>query len=348
VKKLALISWEAGVLAALLVGSWFLAWFIRRLVRQRLVAARATGRPVAGLEMGEAAIPLVRWGLLMAAGALALHLFSVPAPFDHWLRLALQAVFTLIVAMVAGRVVATLFQGWVGLALDASSRQSRATLAPLLANAVQIAFLAIALLLVLQNIGYNVAGLIAGLGIGGVAVALAAKDTLANFFGSISLLADRPFAVGDFIRFDAYEGTVERIGLRSTRVRTPDGALVAVPNEKIASVAVSNVSRRETRRQVINLSLDYSLSADQVRQALGIVRAIVAAHPQTEDAWIYFNDFGESGLNVQMTYWCKQVTPREFLAALEEINLEIKAQLDAAGIGLAIPARAAFSKKQGG
>ncbi len=342
------MSWEAGVLAALLVGSWLLAWSIRRLVRQRLAAARAAGRSVSRLEMAEAAIPILRWGLLMAAGAVALHLFAVPPPFDRWLWLGLQAVFTFIVALVAGHVVGTVLNGWVGLAVDASSRQSRATLAPLLANAVQVAFLAFALLLVLQNIGYNAAGLLAGLGIGGVAVALAAKDTLANLFGSFSILTDRPFAVGDFIRFDTYEGTVERIGLRSTRVRTPDGALVAVPNEKIASVAVSNVSRRETRRQVINLSLEYALSADQVREALDIIRKIVAAHPQTDDAWIYFNDFGESGLNVQMTYWCKQLTPREFLVALEEINLEIKAQLDAAGIGLAFPTRTVILKKDGG
>jgi MscS family membrane protein len=121
-----------------------------------------------------------------------------------------------------------------------------------------------------------------------------------------------------------------------------------VPNERIAAAPVVNVSQRETRRLVMNLGLVYDLTADQVRQALGIVREAFTGHEQTDDVWVFFNEFGESALNIQVTYWCKQVTPREFLQAVEEINLQIKERLDAAGIAMAFPTRTVVLKGGGG
>lgn len=341
-------SWELVAVAALLAFSWAVPWLIGRAMRRRIARMRQSGRRTRFLEMMFAAGPLLRWGLVLAAGGVAVAHFRLPAEVNRWLTFGLQSIFTVLCAWVAGRIVAAALDGWARQASDPDTAQSRATLAPLLANAVKVTFLIVAGLLILQNGGYNVAGLIAGLGIGGVAVALAAKDTLANLFGSLSLLMDRPFAVGDFVRFDTYEGTVERIGLRSTRLRTPEGLVVAVPNERIAAAPVVNVSQRETRRLVMNLGLVYDLTADQVRQALGIVREAFTGHEQTDDVWVFFNEFGESALNIQVTYWCKQVTPREFLQAVEEINLQIKERLDAAGIAMAFPTRTVVLKGGGG
>lgn len=340
-------SWELAAAAGLLLFAWAVPWLAGRAVRRRMETARREGRRTRALEMLAAAGPLLRWGMVLGAGALAVSHFSLPAKVEKWMTFGLQSIFTLLCAWVASRIVAAALNGWARHAADPDTLQSRATLAPLLANGVKVAFLLLAALLILQNGGYNVAGLIAGLGIGGVAVALAAKDTLANLFGSLSLLMDRPFAVGDYVRFDVYEGTVERIGLRSTRLRTPDGLVVAVPNERIASAPVTNVSQRETRRMVMNLGLVYDLTSDEMRKALGIVRDVFAQHEQTEDAWVFFNEFGESALNIQVTYWCKLVTPREFLQAVEEINLEIKSRFEAAGIEMAFPTRTVLLKQQG-
>ena len=124
----------------------------------------------------------------------------------------------------------------------------RGTLAPVLTKACQVFFYLIAVLLVLQNSGYNVAGLLAGLGIGGLAVALAAKETLANLFGSIAVLLDRTFQVGDTIRQGDVTGVVENIGLRSTKVRTPEGYLVSIPNQLITNAPVINMGPAGARR----------------------------------------------------------------------------------------------------
>jgi len=216
-----------------------------------------------------------------------------------------------------------------------------------LARTGQVFLYIIAVLLILQNIGYNVAGLLAGLGIGGLAVALAGKETLANLFGSIAVLMDRPFQVNDLIRLGATEGTVEKIGLRSTRVRTPEGFLVSIPNQNITTSEVVNLSARPTRRQEFTLGLVYNLSADQMREAVQMVRDICAAHPLTADVWAYWTSFGDSSLNIQVIYWSKATGRQQFLAGLEDLNLEIKARFDAAGFGFAFPTRTVVLQREG-
>jgi MscS family membrane protein len=136
----------------------------------------------------------------------------------------------------------TAFAGWARASADPAEARTRDTLAPVLARSCQVFFYLVAVLLVLQNLGYNVAGLLAGLGIGGLAVALAAKETLANLFGSLALLMDRTFQVGDTIKQGDVEGEVVNIGLRSTRVRTKEGYVVSIPNQLITNAAVTNMT----------------------------------------------------------------------------------------------------------
>jgi MscS family membrane protein len=206
-------------------------------------------------------------------------------------------------------------------------------------------FFILAILLILENSGYNVAGLLAGLGIGGLAVALAGKETLANLFGSLTVLIDRPFQVGDVIRLADVEGTVEKIGLRSTQVRTPDGFMVFVPNQNVTTLNVVNLSAREARRQVFVLGLIYDLTAEQMQQAIKLVKDVIVAHPQTEDVWVHWKDFGESSLNIQVTYWSKAMDPKGFLDAIDELNAGIKKAMDAAGFGFAFPTRTVVLQK---
>jgi MscS family membrane protein len=187
-------------------------------------------------------VPLLRWGLLLVAVAVALEMLKLPPPVEEWLGHGVRAALAVLAAFVAGRAVVTAFAGWAGSAADPAEVRTRDTLAPVLARACQVFLYLIAVLLVLQNLGYNVAGLLAGLGIGGLAVALAAKETLANLFGSLALLMDRTFQVGDTIRQGEVEGEVVNIGLRSTRVRTKEGYIVSIPNQLITNAAVTNMT----------------------------------------------------------------------------------------------------------
>jgi MscS family membrane protein len=340
-----IVWWEVGLFAGLLVLAFLGGWFVRRVLRGQLRRAREAGRSSLRIEVLKALVPLVQWGLLIGGVAFGLHQFKLPETLGFWLDTGLQAAFTLLAAYVAGSAVAVSFQHWAAGAHDPQESRTRATLAPVMAKVSSIFIFLLAVLLILQNSGYNAAGLLAGLGIGGLAVALAGKETLANLFGSMAVLMDRPFQVGDFIRLSDVEGTVEKIGLRSTRVRTPDGFLVSIPNQNVTTSDVVNLSARPTRRQVFTLGLVYDLSAGQMREAVGLVREVIVAHPQTADVWVHWKEFGESSLNIQVVYWSKALAMKDFLSALEDLNCGIKERLDAAGFGFAFPTRTVVLEK---
>ncbi len=232
---------EAGLFAGLVLLAWAGGWLLKRVIVSRVRRRRQGGASPGRIEIVQALVPIVRWGLFLGALYVGLQLMKLPKPAAAWVGWALQSAFTLMCAHVATGAARVGFKQWSKRPADPGEARTRSTLAPILAKSCEIFFVTIALLLILQNSGYNVAGLLAGLGIGGLAVALAAKETLANLFGSIAVLLDRTFQVGDNIRQGDTVGTVERIGLRSTRVRTAEGYLVSIPNQIITNVAVTNM-----------------------------------------------------------------------------------------------------------
>lgn len=175
-------------------------------------------------------------------------------------------------------------------------------LIPLIRKTLRFFVLLMGVIIILQNNGYNVASLIAGLGIGGLAVALAAKDTLANFFGSITIFVDKPFRIGDWIKVGNVEGTVEEVGFRSTRIRTFYNSLVSVPNSNIANTDVDNLGLRKYRRLLTTLNLTYSTSPEQMEAFVEGVKAIVKAnkHFRQDFYEVHFNSFGSHSLDVMI------------------------------------------------
>ena len=222
--------------------AWVGSWVLGRLLRGRMERALLSKAPVVGIEVLRTLVPLLRWGLLLAAVAVALHMLKLPPAAEEWLGHGVRAALAVLAAFAASRAAVTAFAGWARASADPAEARTRDTLAPILARSCQVFFYLVAVLLVLQNLGYNVAGLLAGLGIGGLAVALAAKETLANLFGSLALLMDRTFQVGDTIKQGDVEGEVVNIGLRSTRVRTKEGYVVSIPNQLITNAAVTNMT----------------------------------------------------------------------------------------------------------
>src|SRR5262249_34696935 len=158
-------------------------------------------------------------------------------------------------------------------------------------KSIKIFILVIAVLVTSQNLGMNVTGLLASLSIGGLAVGLAAQDTLSNLFGAVAIFADKPFRVGDRIQLDAIDGTVEAIGLRSTRVRNLDGYLVAIPNKNMAGANIINISKRPNIKTVMNIGLTYDCPAQKIERAMEIIEEIYRPHPKTADLLVSFNKF---------------------------------------------------------
>lgn len=215
---------------------------------------------------------------------------------------------------------------------------------PVVRKSLKVFVVVVAVLVTTQNLGMNVTGLLASLSIGGLAIGLAAQDTLSNLFGAIALFADKPFRVGDRIQLDAIDGSVEAIGLRSTRVRNLDGHLVTVPNRTMANASITNVSKRPNIKTVMNVGVTYDTPADKVERAMAIIEEIFKPHPKTADLIISFNKFNDSSLNILVVHWWNSTDFKEYLAGFQKLNLELKRRFDAEGIDFAFPTQTVYVK----
>ena len=201
---------------------------------------------------------------------------------------------------------------------------------------------------IVQEWGYNIGALITGLGIGGVAVALAAKDTLANFFGSIMILIDKPFKVGDFIICNGTEGTVEEIGFRSTRIRTLTRGVVSIPNSTVATTAITNWSLRDRRRIQFTIGLTYSTTREKIQEAVKRIRTMLQKNKgvNQDDIKVYFSEFSASSLDIFINCFAETTDWGEYLAIRHDINLEIMEILEELEIDFAFNSLSVYLEKK--
>ena len=226
-------------------------------------------------------------------------------------------------------------------------------LVPLVRKTMRVFVVVVAALFIAQNIfRWNIGALIAGLGIGGLAFALAAKDMIANLFGSITIFADRPFQIGERIKVSGYDGTVEEVGFRSTKIRARSGHLVTIPNSVIANEAVENVSRRPFLKRVLNVTITYDTPPDKVSRAVEIIREMLDARMEhfAEDKppQAYFSDFNAGSLNIVVYYWFVPPEWWEYLALNHDFNMELLQRYNDEGIEFAFPTQTIYVKQDPG
>jgi len=218
-------------------------------------------------------------------------------------------------------------------------------LLPVIRKTLKIFVAIVAVLVTSQNLGMNVTGLLASLSIGGLAVGLAAQDTLSNLFGAVAIFADKPFRVGDRIQLDSIDGSVEAIGLRSTRVRNLDGFLVSIPNKNMANANIVNVSKRPNIKTVMNIGVTYDMTSSQVERAMQIIHEVYRPHPKTADLLVGFDKFESSSLNILVVHWWNSTDYGEYLSGFQQLNLELKRRFDAEGISFAFPSQTVFLRQ---
>lgn len=170
----------------------------------------------------------------------------------------------------------------------------------------------------------NVLTLITGLGIGGIAIALAAKESLENLIGSFTIFLDKPFVVGDLVKVDGVEGTIEKVGFRSTRIRTSEKTMATIPNRGMIDGVLENLSLRNSRKVAFTIGLTYETTANDVRKIVSEIETYINGHDGTlNDGTASFKSFGDSGLIVEVNYFVKILAVDQFLDIRQEINLEI-------------------------
>jgi len=217
-------------------------------------------------------------------------------------------------------------------------------LAPLLRKSLRVFIIVMAGLMAIQTFGYPVTGLLASLGIGGLAFALAARDTVSNIFGSLMIIFDRPFHVGDWIKAGDMEGTVEEVGFRSTKVRTFAKTLISVPNNIIANMSIDNFSRMPKRRIRLTVGVTYDTSPKQMRDAVHRIRLLLKNHPGIDQEFflVNFTDFGASSLDIMVYCFTISTLWGEYLEVREDLCLKIMDILEELGMEIAFPSTTVY------
>lgn len=208
---------------------------------------------------------------------------------------------------------------------------------------VSIAFFAIAIVLILDNLGVNVTGLVAGLGIGGIAIGLAAQGIFSDLFAALSMIFDKPFEVGDIINFDQTTGTVERIGLKSTRIRSNNGEMIAISNAKLLEKELRNYSQFDHRRFVLNLAVIYQTSPAACRRIPEIINGVIGEHKECKLIRCALAGFGASSLDFELLFDVRADAPADPFLIRSDVFLRILERFNEEGIEFAYPTQTTFT-----
>jgi MscS family membrane protein len=329
-----LLSALGIVLAAYILRSLVNHWIARRLV------ALADRTETASDDLAARALIMpLGWVLPLLGIYLAFRLLA--ADYPEWTDLAAKF-FLVAMTLVVTWTVFKFIDAWAIFALERSGSTASPiddSLVPTLRKALKVFVAVVVFVVVVQNLGYSVSGLLGALGVGGLAVALAAKDTLANLFGGVTILIDRPFKAGDWITLSGADGVVEEIGLRSTRIRTFAKTLVSIPNSVLANATVENHSLMPKRRIKMSVGVTYDTSGDQMREAVRRIEQMLRDNPDIHQEFLMvkFTAFGASSLDILV--YCFSVTTDwvQHLQVRQDVQLSIMDILEDLGLEIAFP-----------
>lgn len=325
------IGWLAGTGVNWLLHSRLMGWLRAVNLSSDLAVFERTRRPMRWLVMG-----LILW---WRTPDLLLSVQNAQGLF--FLCKTLVSVSVVLIALRWIDVFAGVFMERAGRTDSRMDDQ----LIPLTSRAAKLVAVLLGLVWVLENMGVDVGSLVAGLGIGGLAVALAAKDTLANVFGSLTIFGDRPFQIGDWVVLgDGVEGTVEEVGFRSTRVRTFYNSVVTVPNALVANAQVDNMGQREFRRFKTTLSVTYDTPPDLLQAFVEGIRAVLAANPLVRQDYyeVHVRDLGASGIDIMIYSFFDVPGWHEELVGRSQVILEILRLARSLGVDFAFPSQSLY------
>lgn len=328
--------WFGISLLGVLLASSLFRWLVRRLV----VSVFSKSRFQFDGVMAEALNGPVTMAVMVAGTYLAFGTLHLTEVMMTRLNLFFESLMISNVAFLLYRA-CDIVSFFLRKVVDRTETKLDDQLLPLLRKAVKGLIVFGGLTLVLENIGYHVTSLVTGLGLGGLAFALAAKDTLSNFFGSLMIFTDKPFVIGDWVIFSGFEGIIEDIGIRSTKIRTWKDTVITVPNSTVAAASVENVSMFRSRRVSMTLRLRLDTSPEKIERGVEIFREILDSRPDVkDDHYIFYTDIGQDAHEIMIYYFVKSTVWRAYLEVRQQVFLEVLGRLRAEGIRLALPAEA--------
>ena len=344
------------VLGAILVGFIFMK-YLSKLVSTFLYKTISKYSEGVGVdEFHKLLSKPLSWLIMLAIIFVATSHIDFPAnwnlaPIDVFgVRMVLHMVYELFLVITVARVILRIID-FLGLVLlnKASKTESKQDdqLIPFIVEALKIVVMVFVIFFVMGSVfNVDIGSLIAGLGIGGLALALAAKESLENLLGSFTIFFDKPFVVGDTVKIGGVTGTVEKVGFRSTRLRTPEKSYLTVPNRNMINAELDNISLRTFRRVKITIGLTYSTQTKQIKAIVDDIQQFIDEHKHTnQDGKVKFTDFGASSLDLLVLYYVDTMDWGIFLNVKQEINYKIMEIVEKHGSDFAFPSQTVYLEK---
>lgn len=324
------------------LGLFVIQWLLQRVLFNYLQRLTGHTETTADDVLVESARGPLRLFMFFLAVLLLIDILALPGSLNKWLFKIAQLGFILAGTWFcsgASRLLTLSLAAWLQKRETPLDEQVQ----PLITRVLRVIVWLMGLLMIIQNLGYSITGIIASLGIGGAAIAFASQDTIANVFGSAKVLLDRPFVIGDWIKSTdaSIEGVVEDIGFLSTRIRTFADTQITVPNNKIANLALENFSRMTKRRIYTHIGVPYDTRIEQIQQIVPRMKQYLTQHPELDPQTIFvnFTSFSESSLDIMVYFFTKTTNWGEWLRIREEIYLKFMEIIRASGTEIAVPAR---------
>ncbi len=261
-----------------------------------------------------------------------------------WVGRAYYVLFTLNVAWLISRLFDAVVSEYIQPLVEKTEGDLDDQLLPIIQKGTRIGIWSLAIIIALNNAGYDVGAVLAGLGIGGLAFALAAQDTVSNLFGGFTIFVDKPFTINDRIEVNGHDGFVSEIGIRSTRLRTLAGRTIIIPNSQVAHNAITNISSEPSRRVMLELGLTYDTTSERMEFAMELLQKIVDENQEivTDDAIISFNNFGDFSLGILFIYHIRKEV--DVFAAIREMNMDVLKRFNKNELSFAFPSQTIYTK----
>jgi MscS family membrane protein len=268
----------------------------------------------------------------------------LPEFLMNWIGKVFHVLVVINIAWLITRLFDSVFQEYIAPIAGKTKSDLDDQILPLIRKSVKIFIWVLAIIIALNNAGYDVGAVLAGLGIGGLALAMAAKDTVSNIFGGFTILADKPFKMKDRIKVNGIDGTVEEIGLRSTKIRTLAGTRVSIPNSVFSENPIENVTVEPSRKIKLDLGLTYDTTPEQMDNAMRILKDVAKKEKGINENYkIAFNSFGDFSLGIMFIYYIKKSS--DILKTQNDINLKILREFNKNGLNMAFPTQTIELKK---
>jgi len=331
-----------GVLAAMLLA----LRVSLSMVRRRLDTADDPTSSNARAMLDDAARATSGWFLLVVSLYAASLALKLSPRYVTFVRSVIVTAVLLQAALWGNVAVRRITKRWLRDRME--NDPGSAPLAAIIGYVCRLAVWLLALLLILDNLGVEVTALLTGLGIGGIAIALALQNILGDLFASLSILIDKPFILGDFIVVGDQKGTVENIGLKTTRLRSLGGEQLIFPNNDLLQSRIHNFKRMNERRIVFQIGVTYDTPPDTVEALPGILREIVESQPLVRLDRAHFQGFGNSSLNFEIVFFFQSPNYGRYMDAQQAINLEIMRRFQSLGVEFAFPTQTLYVQQLGG